>query len=123
MTVSPPTLPRNISIIRMIWDKVFNPAGSREPTKQELRDISDILNLQIRGWTRYKGKDGKAKDNKYVFKEISSNGTAYGKQRAWVREMLPEQVVIPNTIPNTGEPSPPDATFTAVSVDDPTPFD
>lgn len=113
----------NVVCTRMIWDKVFNTTDGREPKRQELRDISDILNNQINGWKSYKGKDGKAKDNKYVFKEVGSNGVAYGKQRAWIRDMLPEQVVIPNVIPNTGEPSPPDATFAAVSADDPTPFD
>lgn len=63
---------------RMIWKKALAASTYTDPKPYELQDIADIMNLQIQGWERYKGKDGKARDNKMRFKD-------YGTQRAWQR--------------------------------------
>lgn len=60
---------------RMIWDSVFKGDSDRQPHAYELRDISDIMNLSIKGWTKYKSRSGSEK-RKFKF---------YGSVRAWVR--------------------------------------
>lgn len=115
--------PVNMVCSRMIWDKVFNPMDSREPKKADLDGIAEIMNLQITGWKSYRGKNGQAKDNKYVFKDVGSNGVAYGKQRAWIRDMLPEPVVVPSAATLPGIKSPDDTAFSALSAGESTPFD
>ena len=62
---------------RLIWDKVFAGEHDRQPTRQDLRDIADIMTLSVDGWIPYKteGRD------RYPKKHF----TAYGYQRAWQR--------------------------------------
>ena len=61
---------------RMIYHDVFDANGN--PQKYELEDISDIMNLKIKGWQKYRGANGSATSQQYRFKE-------YGRQRAWQR--------------------------------------
>lgn len=73
----------------LIFDEVLNP-DNRIPTTYELQAISDIMNLSIRGWERYRGKDGRGTSGKYRFKEIRAAGRynsprAIGSQLAWRR--------------------------------------
>ena len=60
---------------RMIWDKVFAGQYERQPQSYELRDIADIMNLEIEGWSQYV-KDGKIRKKKI---------DGYGPQRAWIK--------------------------------------
>ena len=60
---------------RQIWDKVFAGDKERTPQSYDLRDIADIMNLQIEGWRPFT-KNGKARKKKFKF---------YGTQRAWYR--------------------------------------
>ena len=71
----------NIVCSRMIWDNVFGD-GYSQPSSKELSDISEIMNLEIDGWERFKGVSGHAESNKYVFK---GQHKRYGQQRAWQR--------------------------------------
>ena len=79
---------------RMIWDRVFSGKNEKPPQSYDLRDIADIMNLQIVGWKPYKGKSGAVKDAKYSFE-------GYGRQRAWMKltETRPEGR--PDTRPDT----------------------
>ena len=76
----------------MIWDRVFSGKNEKPPQSYDLRDIADIMNLQIVGRTSYKGKSGNGKDSKHRF-------TTYGLQRAWIRAsgFVPE--VVPDSVP------------------------
>lgn len=69
---------------KMIWDRVFcKPLlNYREPSLFELQDISDIMNLKVKGWEHYRGRKGTSKDNKYRF---GPKEGGYGVQRAWQR--------------------------------------
>lgn len=60
---------------RQIWDKVFAGDNERAPQSYNLRDIADIMNLQIEGWRPFT-KNGKVRKKKFKF---------YGTQRAWYR--------------------------------------
>ena len=67
---------RDYVCTRLIWDKVFAGTQERPPQGYELRDIADILNLQIDGWTLFE-RDGQARKKKFE--------APYGTQRAWIR--------------------------------------
>ena len=64
---------------RMIWDNVFGPKdddySNHQPQKYELHDISDIMNLKIDGWEKYRSDSGCEK----------KKFPKYGSQRAWRR--------------------------------------
>ena len=63
---------------RLIWDKVFSDDGKHSPKSFDLQEISELMNLKITGWERYKGKDGTAKNPMCRFHD-------FGLQRAWQR--------------------------------------
>ena len=65
---------------KMIYDEVIS-TGSDKPSKYELNTISEIMNLSISGWDRFRGVHGTSKDNKYRFP------SPYGMQRAWQRSV------------------------------------
>lgn len=64
---------------RMIWEGL-NPDTNMKPTKFELQEISDIMNLSIEGWKKYKGANNNQK----------TKFTKYGSQRTWVRAVASE---------------------------------
>lgn len=63
---------------RMIYDHVFDGLFGKKPQKYELQDISDIMNLKIKGWQKYRGENGKRDNSQRRF-------SSYGNQRAWER--------------------------------------
>ena len=84
---------------RMIWNCVFKGDSDRQPYSYELRDISDIMNLSIKGWTKYKSRSGGEK-RKFPY---------YGSVRAWVRskkvadEVADEVAEGFERVPNAGD--------------------
>ena len=64
---------------RMIWDSIFAGEFEKQPTKLDLTEIGEIMNLSIHGWSRYSGRDGTQDNHKKRFRK-------YGVQRAWVRD-------------------------------------
>ena len=71
-------LPEGVEFVcaRMIWNHVFAGTYERPPQAYELRDIADIMNLSISGWTKYRSITGYDKKN---------FNNKYGVQRAWKR--------------------------------------
>lgn len=72
------TCEEDIVCSRMIWEKAFQHSEDASPDEKELSRIAEVMNSSIRGWERYAGLSGTAKDSKYRF-------PYYGKQRAWQR--------------------------------------
>ena len=67
---------------RMLWDYLF---PGQPADRFKLRDVADILNLQIQGWEPYGGR-GSQKKYRFKDKYDTPNGErVYGVQRAWVR--------------------------------------
>ena len=64
---------------RLIWDEAFKGDQTRQPTRAELQNISDLMNLKITGWHKYLSKSGKSDQMKFE---------KYGGQRAWERDNL-----------------------------------
>lgn len=67
---------------RMIYFECLhkNDEHPRDPEKWELQELSDIMNLSIEGWKKYKSSGGGDR------KKIHTAFHDYGGQRAWVRE-------------------------------------
>lgn len=72
------TCEEDIVCSRMIWERAFQHSEDASPDEKELSRIAEVMNSSIRGWERYAGLSGTAKDSKYRF-------PYYGKQRAWQR--------------------------------------
>ena len=71
---------------RMIYYECLNDdtnkhtSTTKPPEKWELQEISDIMNLNIKGWMKYRSPTG---DDR---KKIRGSRGSYGVQRAWVRK-------------------------------------
>lgn len=85
------TCDEDVVCSRMIWDNVFgsnDEYSTLQPKKYELRDISDIMNLAIEGWEKYRSASGCEK------KKFSK----YGAQRAWRRVVEPVAKDVPKPV-------------------------
>lgn len=76
---------------RMIWDEVLAPSDYSAPSRYELQDISDIMNLKIRGWKKYVTNGGKGNNSQHRF------GKPYYTQRAWIRVDEDVNEIVNNT--------------------------
>ena len=75
---------------RLIYDEVFNDLMCTKTAEGwELQEISDLMNLKITGWQRYRGQNGKGHDVKYRFK---GKYERYGSQRAWQKITAVQEV-------------------------------
>lgn len=69
----------------MIWYEAFNRKFGidGQPKKYELTEISNLIDINIREYKHYRGKDGTGKSSQHRF-------PLYGRQRAWERVEEPE---------------------------------
>ena len=78
---------------RMIWDAIYTNESypsNRTPTRAELQEISEIMNLKVTGWQRHVSVNGK------IVKKLFSS---YGKQLAWDR--IPVPCSVPKSVSNS----------------------
>lgn len=88
------TCKEDVVCSRMIWDGIFGSKddySNRQPQKYELREISDIMNLQIDGWEKYCSVSGCEK----------KKFPKYGSQRAWRRVAKSVAKDVPKPVTDT----------------------
>lgn len=101
---------------QMIWDELFSGSYEKPATRQDLKEIAEILSQCIEGWERYAGKNGSSPDGKYRFKGARSR---YGIQRVWVRKNVPGDVPsdVPGDVPGAGDFVPSNADWDDITED------